>query len=73
MMISNLKYNLLVRQLKTAKAHSKCMKDVLECIAGSKRGGSNKRLAESCLGFLKHITPSSEYKSLWSDMEDTTP
>lgn len=50
--LTNLKYNTIKQELKELRAHNKTMREVLEQIAASKRGGLNKRLASSCIGFI---------------------
>lgn len=54
MIITNLEYNTMKRDLKKLKVQARTMREVLEQIAASKRGGLNKRLASSCLTFVNN-------------------
>lgn len=57
MILSNLQYNQIQQEIAQLRAQTQTMKEALELIATSNRGGGNKRVAQSCLDFLKNLAP----------------
>jgi hypothetical protein len=62
--LTNVKFNEMSRELKLLRIYEQTMRNVLGQIAASRRGGLNKRLASSCLDFLKHTTPEQDKRLL---------